>query len=53
MNAPDIKKYLNLEHVDTDPAETAEWNEAFMDLLASMATFPPLWLGEKWGYCKL
>lgn len=35
MNAPEIKKYLNLEHVDTDPAETAEWNEAFMDLLAS------------------
>ena len=35
MNAPDIKKYLNLEHVDNDPAETAEWNEAFMDLLAS------------------
>ena len=35
MNAPDIKKYLHLEHVDTDPAETAEWNEAFMDLLAS------------------
>ncbi len=35
MNAPDIKKYLNLEHVDTDPTETAEWNEAFMDLLAS------------------
>ncbi len=35
MNAPDIKKYLNLEHVDTDPAETAEWNDAFMDLLAS------------------
>ena len=35
MNAPDIKKYLNLEHIDTDPAETAEWNEAFMDLLAS------------------
>jgi pyruvate dehydrogenase E1 component len=35
MNAPDIKKYLNLENVDTDPAETAEWNEAFMDLLAS------------------
>jgi pyruvate dehydrogenase E1 component len=35
MNAPDIKKYLNLEHIDTDSAETAEWNEAFMDLLAS------------------
>ena len=35
MNAPDIKKYLNLEHIDTDPAETAEWSEAFMDLLAS------------------
>ena len=35
MNAPDIKKYLNLEHVDTDPAETAEWNAAFMDLLVS------------------
>jgi len=35
MNAPDIKKYLNLEHIDTDPAETAEWNEAFMDLLIS------------------
>jgi len=35
MNAPDIKKYLHLEHVDTDPAETAEWNDAFMDLLAS------------------
>jgi pyruvate dehydrogenase E1 component len=35
MNAPDINKYLNLEHIDTDPAETAEWNEAFMDLLAS------------------
>ena len=35
MNAPDIKKYLNLENVDTDPAETAEWNEAFMDLLVS------------------
>ena len=35
MNAPDIKKYLNLENIDTDPAETAEWNEAFMDLLAS------------------
>ena len=35
MNAPEIKKYLNLEHVDTDPAETAEWNEAFMDLLDS------------------
>ncbi|MEA9600143.1 alpha-ketoglutarate dehydrogenase [Polynucleobacter sp. AP-Sanab-80-C2] len=35
MNAPDIKKYLNPEHIDTDPAETAEWNEAFMDLLAS------------------
>ena len=35
MNAPDIKKYLNLEHIDTDPAETAEWKEAFMDLLAS------------------
>ncbi|MBU3551163.1 alpha-ketoglutarate dehydrogenase [Polynucleobacter sp. MWH-Berg-3C6] len=35
MNAPDIKKYLNLEHIDTDPVETAEWNEAFMDLLAS------------------
>ena len=35
MNAPDIKKYLSLEHIDRDPAETAEWNEAFMDLLAS------------------
>ena len=35
MNAPDIKKYLNLEQIDTDPTETAEWNEAFMDLLAS------------------
>ena len=35
MNAPDIKKYLHLEHVDIDPAETAEWNDAFMDLLAS------------------
>jgi len=35
MNAPDIKKCLNLEHIDTDPAETAEWNEAFMDLLSS------------------
>jgi len=35
MNAPDIKKNLNLEHIDTDPAETAEWNDAFMDLLAS------------------
>ena len=35
MNAPDIKKYLNLEHIDTDPVETAEWNEAFMDLLIS------------------
>ena len=35
MNAPENKKYLNLEHIDTDPAETAEWNEAFMDLLAS------------------
>ena len=35
MNAPDIKKYLHLEHVDTDPAETAEWNDAFMDLLAT------------------
>jgi len=35
MNAPDIKKYLHLEHVDIDPAETAEWNDAFMDLLAT------------------
>jgi len=35
MNAPDIKKYLNLEQIDADPTETAEWNEAFMDLLAS------------------
>jgi len=35
MNAPDIKKYLNLEQIDEDPTETAEWNEAFMDLLAS------------------
>ena len=35
MNAPDMKKYLNLEQIATDPAETAEWNAAFMDLLAS------------------
>ena len=35
MNAPDMKKYLNPEIIDSDPAETAEWNEAFMDLLAS------------------
>jgi len=35
MNAPDIKKYLSLEQIDVDPTETAEWNEAFMDLLAS------------------
>jgi len=35
MNAPDIKKYLNIERIDADPTETAEWNEAFMDLLAS------------------
>jgi len=35
MNAPDIKKHLNLEQIDADPTETAEWNEAFMDLLAS------------------
>ena len=35
MNAPDMRKYLNLEQIDTDPAETAEWNAAFMDLLAS------------------
>mgnify|MGYP006268420813 CR=1 FL=1 len=33
MNAPNIKKYLNLEHIDTDPEETAEWSEAFKDLL--------------------
>jgi len=35
MNAPDIKKYLSPEQIDTDPAETAEWSEAFTDLLAS------------------
>ena len=35
MNAPDMKKHLNPEIIDSDPAETAEWNEAFMDLLAS------------------
>ena len=35
MNAPHMKKYLNPEIIDSDPAETAEWNEAFMDLLAS------------------
>lgn len=35
MNAPDNKKYFNLDHIDTDPTETAEWNEAFMDLLSS------------------
>jgi len=35
MNAPDIKKNLNVERIDTDPAETAEWDEAFMDLLKS------------------
>jgi pyruvate dehydrogenase E1 component len=35
MNAPDIKKYLNPEQIDIDPAETTEWNDAFMDLLSS------------------
>jgi len=35
MSSPEIKKNSNLEYVDTDPAETAEWNEAFMDLLVS------------------
>ena len=35
MNAPGIKQYLHLDHIDTDPAETAEWNEAFIDLLSS------------------
>jgi pyruvate dehydrogenase E1 component len=35
MNAPDIKKNFNFEHIDTDPAETAEWDEAFVDLLRS------------------
>ncbi|ABP34765.1 alpha-ketoglutarate dehydrogenase [Polynucleobacter asymbioticus] len=35
MNAPDIKKYFNSEQLDTDPTETAEWTEAFQDLLAN------------------
>jgi pyruvate dehydrogenase E1 component len=35
MSNPEIKKYSNLEHVDTDPSETAEWNEAFIDLIVS------------------
>jgi pyruvate dehydrogenase E1 component len=35
MNAPDIKKYFNPEQLDTDPTETAEWTEAFQDLLAN------------------
>ena len=35
MSNPEIKKYSNLEHVDIDPSETAEWNEAFIDLIVS------------------
>jgi len=35
MNAPDIKKYFNPDQIDSDPAETAEWTEAFQDLLAN------------------
>ena len=35
MNAPDIKKYFNPDQIDSDPTETAEWTEAFQDLLAN------------------
>ena len=34
MNAQNISKYL-ANDIDTDPIETAEWNEAFLGLLAS------------------
>ena len=35
MNAPTLEKLLEMVKIDSDPAETAEWNEAFLDLLAS------------------
>lgn len=35
MNTSDIKKYFSYEYIDTDPAETAEWNDAFLGLLAT------------------
>ncbi len=35
MNAPNLEKLLEMVKIDSDPAETAEWNEAFLDLLAS------------------
>ena len=33
MNTSDISKYLDIKSIDPDPAETAEWNEAFIDLI--------------------
>ena len=33
MSASDISKYLDIKSIDPDPAETAEWNEAFIDLI--------------------
>jgi pyruvate dehydrogenase E1 component len=35
MNAPDMKKYFHPDQIDIDPTETAEWTEAFQDLLAN------------------
>ncbi len=35
MNPPEIKKILKSEHIDSDPQETAEWSQSFLDLIRS------------------
>ena len=35
MSAPEIKTYLEKQVLDSDPTETAEWVEAFLDLLST------------------
>ena len=35
MSAPEIKTYLEKQVLDSDPTETVEWVEAFLDLLST------------------
>ena len=44
MSAPEIKTYLEKQVLDSDPTETVEWVEAFLDLLSTDDPSRPLFI---------